>query len=235
MSGKYANLRAALGNKRLSDREIESILRRQNLEAGSVEDFLDDLGNLAASALPAVGGAIGSIIAPGVGTAIGSGLGSLAGSALHSAIGPSPAAPAQLPQQQAGLPYGMPAGLPASSQQLVATLLQVLSQPGMLQALSSMLLGQAGTPTVPVANTQVPVSAFTNLLSTLAGHASEAYNSERAASAYPESAPYGWAPGVDGGSPDMRAGRLMQLMAGESTRARRVQKLHAVARYLKQA
>src|SRR5262244_1217076 len=130
MQTKYPRLREALAPsyRRLSDSQLEHTLRRQQLEAGAVEDWLDDLGNIAASALPAVGGAIGSVIAPGVGTAIGSGLGSLAGSALHSAIGPtSPAPPAAAPGMARppfyGALPGTPAALPASSQQAVAALL----------------------------------------------------------------------------------------------------------------
>jgi hypothetical protein len=240
---RYPNLRKALAgsHRRLPDRAIERVVARQGLEAGAIEDFLSDVGNFVAGALPVVGGVVGSII-PGVGTAIGTGVGALAGGALHAAIGsgqqpapaqPPPAQPTTTPIQQgvpgqtliAGMPLPpqvlaqiqaavsqalqsglvagpivagggstpvpVPVSAPASSQQAIALLLQALTHPQTLQSLLAMLLGGAGAPTVPVGNTPVPVSAFTNLLSTLASQASEAYNQERGLSGYAEGTYYG--------------------------------------------
>jgi hypothetical protein len=60
----------------------------------------------------------------------------------------------------------VPGGSPAAGQ-----LLQTLFRPETLQALIAMLLGQAGRPSVPVGNTQVPNGGFANLLSVLANQA----------------------------------------------------------------
>ncbi len=110
---KYPNLRSILAEsyRGLPDTAIERVLAQQGLEAGAIEDFWGDLGNVVASALPIVGSAVGSIVAPGIGTAIGGGLGSLAGGALHSAIGsgqPAPAPTPVAPVPAAPVPSAMP-------------------------------------------------------------------------------------------------------------------------------
>jgi len=296
---RYPNLRKALAgsHRRLPDRAIERVVARQGLEAGAIEDFLSDVGNFVAGALPVVGGVVGSII-PGVGTAIGTGVGALAGGALHAAIGsgqqpapaqpppaqPPPAQPATTPIQQgvpgqtliAGMPLPpqvlaqiqaavsqalqsglvagpivagggptpvpVPVSAPASSQQAIALLLQALTHPQTLQSLLAMLLGGAGAPTVPVGNTPVPVSAFTNLLSTLASQASEAYNQERGLSGYAEGTYYGSGPfasPIDLASPDARAGALLNLLRESADngalRAQRRQRLATLAQALRVA
>ena len=48
-------------------------------------------------------------------------------------------------------------------------LLAALLRPEVIQALGAMSLGAAGVPQVPVAGQQVPIAAFANLLSTMAG------------------------------------------------------------------
>jgi uncharacterized protein (DUF697 family) len=248
---RYPNTRSLLAPhlRSLPDRAIESIVSAQGLEPAAAEDFWSDIGNVVSSALPVIGGAIGSVVAPGVGTAIGSGLGSLAGGALHSAIvgTPQPAAqPPAAPQYGAGYPYPPQ----ASSQQAAAQLLQLLSQPQLLQALMQMMLGKAGSPTVPVpaapttsglqnplgllagllpggaqsSASSIPVSAFTNALSALATQASEAYNAERA---------------VDPASPESRAQSLVEALQASNAgrgdafaRRNRRQRLAEVARAL---
>jgi hypothetical protein len=250
---QYPKLRRALTEslRASPDNVIERAVAAQGLRASSVEDFWDSLGNFVASALPAVGGAVGSVIAPGVGTAIGAGLGSAAGSALHAAIGPGQQpAPARA--------AAAPAPAPVSSQQATAQLLQLLAQPQLLQALMQMLLGSAGSATVPVPvpmpaqvpaatapvgaspAASVPVSAFTNLLSTLATQASEAYNAERGVSASAGVYHYGagpWGSVTDLASPDSRAEALMNLLreggAAREARALRRQKLTRLAEALR--
>jgi hypothetical protein len=251
---RYPTTRSLLAPhlRSLPDRAIESIVSAQGLEPAAAEDFWSDIGNVVSSALPVIGGAIGSVVAPGVGTAIGSGLGSLAGGALHSAIGgpQQPAAPPAQPQY----PAGYPVAPQVSSQQAAAQLIQLLSQPQLLQALMQMMLGRAGSPTVPVAAAPaapglsnplgllagllpgaaaqpaaagVPVSAFTNALSALATQASEAYNAERA---------------VDPASPESRAQSLVEALqasnagAGNAySRRSRKQRLAEVAEALQMA
>ena len=253
---RYPKTRSLLAPhlRSLPDRAIESIVSSQGLEPAAAEDFWSDVGNVVSSALPVIGGAIGTVVAPGVGTAIGSGLGSLAGGALHSAIGsgqPQPAAPPPAqPQYGAGYPYAPQ----VSSQQAAARLMQLLSQPQLLQALMQMMLGKAGSPTVPVpaapaspglqnplgalsgflpgaaaqpSASPIPVSAFTNALSALATQASEAYNAERA---------------VDPASPESRAQSLVEALQASNAgagnafgRRTRKQRLAEVAQALQMA
>jgi hypothetical protein len=75
------------------------------------------------------------------------------------------------------------AGSPAASQ-----LLQTITRPETLQALASMALGSSGRSDIPVGNTSVPVSAFSNLIGVLAGQAEAEYaeSQARAESAVPE-------------------------------------------------
>ena len=159
---RYPNVRRFLAApyNSLPDQMVERVISAQGLEAGAIEDFWSDLGNVAAAALPVVGGVVGSIV-PGVGTALGAGLGAVGGAALHAAIGsgqpsPPPPPPAQLQQMIPGLIYpggfsgvlsaAYPAApaVTATSQQSAAQLLQLLTRPELLQALLQMLLGGAG-------------------------------------------------------------------------------------------
>ncbi|SIO69253.1 hypothetical protein SAMN05444172_5536 [Burkholderia sp. GAS332] len=108
-------------------------------------------------------------------------------------------------------PQGGPPGSPAAGQ-----LVQVLGQPSLMQALMSMVLGpNAGSASVPVgrSGTQVPVSAFANLLGSLA---SKAFSQTEAMAAPSSRLPeYLYQEGVlavDPANPDQRAERLMALM-----------------------
>jgi hypothetical protein len=137
-------------------------------------------------------------------------------------------------------------------------------QPALIQALLQMMLGSAGSPSVPVpaaptptaspaptlatapaaastsGSTAVPVSALTNVLSTIASQTSEAYNAERARG--PSAGPflYGanpWESAVDLASPESRAGALMNMLresgnavaAATLARRQRVQRLKRLA------
>jgi hypothetical protein len=75
------------------------------------------------------------------------------------------------------------AGSPAASQ-----LLQTITRPETLQALASMAMGSSGRTDIPVGTTSVPVNAFSNLISVLAGQAEAEYSESiaRAESAVPE-------------------------------------------------
>jgi hypothetical protein len=257
---KYANVRELLAesHRNLPDRAIESVLARQGLQASAIEDFWSDLGNVVAAALPVVGGVVGSIVAPGVGTAIGSGLGSAAGSALHAAVSsgqpqggaaqaPGAGVPQVFPPSAPGQPAlpaissipGMQA--PASSQQSAALLLELLMRPELLKAILAMLMGNAGTATVPVGSANVPITAMTNLLSNLSAQASEAYNSERAPSGgYGESTHYlgrnPLAARIDLASQEARSAALMNRLResdGGAGRLRRRQRLATLAEALR--
>ena len=254
---KFQNLRPCLRPelRSLPDHLIERVIASHGLEANAIEDFWDDLGNVVASALPVVGGAVGSIIAPGVGTTIGAGLGSVAGSALHSAIGPGqqPATAQPAGAYQTAAPQY---GSPVSSQQLAAQLMQLVTRPEFMQALTQMLLGAAGNPTVSVpaagakpaapaaAASAIPNSVFTNALSTLASLLSEAYNAERGITLSSGPFHYGaspWGASVDLASPESRAGALMERLreSGDGGagailgRRQRKQRLKALAQALR--
>jgi hypothetical protein len=165
----------------LSDQNIETLLRTRNMDAESMEGFFDDLGKIASSVgkavvkaaptvLPIAGGALGTLVGGPAGTMIGQKLGSLAGGAIGGATGqPSPAG--GLGGLIGGLGGLVGGGSPAAGQ-----LLQTLLRPQTLRAISSMALGPLGAKNISVGQTAVPVSAFTNLLSTLAGRAEAEYN-----------------------------------------------------------
>jgi hypothetical protein len=163
---------------------------------------------------------------------------------------PAPAAhPTMSPPQQGGpypyqFPYAAPAA-PATSQQFAAQLLQLIMHPQLLQALLQMLLGSVGSPAVPIpatpagsagGSTAVPLTAFTNALSTIASQTSEAYNAERGVSPSAGSFHYGagpWGSPVDIASPEHRARGLMELLresggGTSATRARQQRKQRLV-------
>jgi hypothetical protein len=105
----------------------------------------------------------------------------------------------------------------------------MLGQPSVTQALMSMVLGpRAGSPTVPVgpSGTEIPVSAFANLIGRLA---SKAFSQTEAWMTPSNSLPtYLYQEGVlavDPANPDQRAERLMELMQeGVPRRTRAMQR-----------
>jgi hypothetical protein len=198
-SGKYPNLRQHLDPTvaGLSDQNLERVLRNANIDAETAEGFFDDLGKFAKSAaqvvvkaapsvLPVAGTVLGTAFGGPVGAALGGTLGSLAGKAIGGATGQAGPAGAPIPGVSGAIGsviggltggggiggvVGGLTGSPAAGQ-----LLQTLFRPQTVQALTSMSLGPLGRSSIPVGGTQVPVSAFTNLLSTLAGRAEVEYN-----------------------------------------------------------
>lgn len=201
---------------RLPDRQLAEALAARNIDAEAMEGFFDDLGKFAARAAPAIlpiaGQVVGGIYGGPAGAAIGGQLGSLAGGAISQAAGQRPAGAAAprpaarppappiappAPPPMAAAPAAAPtpppmdpsapmdpgAGSPAASQ-----LLQTITRPETLQALASMALGSSGRTDIPVGNTSVPVSAFSNLIGVLAGQAEAEYaeSQARAESAVPE-------------------------------------------------
>ncbi len=155
-----------------SDSELEATMARRGMSAEAMEGFFDDLGKFAAKAapvvLPVAGQVVGSIYGGPAGGAIGKQLGSLAGGAISNvAGGAKPAAPAGV----AAPPPASGGPAPAAGQ-----LLHTITRPETLQALASMAMGVMGKSNVNVGGTPVPVSAFSNLLSTLAERAEKEYN-----------------------------------------------------------
>jgi hypothetical protein len=125
-------------------------------------------GTLGSLAGKAIGGATGQgAPGSGVGGGIGSVLGGLTGGGgIGSVLGGLTGGGGGIGSVLGGL-----AGSPAASQ-----LLQTLFKRPTVQALTSMALGPLGRSSIPVGGTQVPLTAFTNLLSTLAGRAEAEYN-----------------------------------------------------------
>jgi hypothetical protein len=154
-----------------------------------MEGFFDDLGKFAAKAAPTVlplaGQVVGGIYGGPAGAAIGGSLGSLAGGTISNLAGGGkpasagyPAAPTPSTLSSAGPVAAPPSALggsPAAGQ-----LLQTITRPETLQALASMMMGAMGKQNVSVGGTQVPVTAFTNLIGSLAGR-TEAEFSARSA------------------------------------------------------
>jgi hypothetical protein len=135
-----------------------------------------------------------------------------------------PSAPSQpqIPLQQTAppTPTPMPGGSPAAAQ-----LLQTILRPETLQALMAMLMGQAGRQNIPVGNTQVPTSAFTNLLGVLTNQAAAEFNAVTAPPAYGESLRY-WEnfagePMGDPAVAEHRAAALWELLQETSPGERR--------------
>jgi hypothetical protein len=192
----YPNLRGYLhpSYANASDKRIEVLLARNNMDAEAMEGFFDGLAKFASGAgkallqvapsiLPIAGTIAGGAFGGPMGAQIGSSLGSLAGQALGSATGQAP--PSQMPAAQmpqgpgAAVGQAMPGlgalsglmGSPAAGQ-----LLQTVLKPETLQALASMAMGTMGKSEVPVAGTAVPAGAFATLLRGLATQAEAEYN-----------------------------------------------------------
>jgi hypothetical protein len=170
----------------MSDASIESMFRRRNMDAEAMEGFFDDLGKFASSAgktilkaapsiLPVAGGVIGTAFGGPVGAMIGQKLGSLAGGAIGSATG-QPAGGGTGGGALGSVLGGLGGLLGGGGSSAAGQLLQTFLKPQTLQAVSSMALGALGKPNVSVGGTQVPVSAFANLLGMLAGRAEAEYN-----------------------------------------------------------
>lgn len=122
------------------------------------------LGSLAGKAIGGATGQGGPV--SGVGGGIGSVLGGLAGGGGIGSVLGGLAGGGGIGSVLGGL-----TGSPAAGQ-----LLQTFFKPQTVQALSSMALGPLGRSSISVGGTQVPITAFTNLLSSLAGRAEAEYN-----------------------------------------------------------
>lgn len=108
------------------------------------------LGQVAGTALPIAGGAVGTLIGGPVGTSLGSGLGNAAAGALSGRQPARPATPA------------IAGGSAAAAQGLVLT-----QQPDVLKGLLALSLGQHGQQSV----NGVPVAKIMNMLSSVFGQA----------------------------------------------------------------
>jgi hypothetical protein len=149
------------------------------------EDFLNALSSLGKAVAPVLqraapsivqGAASGASVGGPWGALIGAGAG-LASSALGGAKPPPTAPPAAVPRP-APSPGGTAAAQPAlalpTGQPAAATLVSLLQNPAVQQALMSQVLGASGTPQVATATgTTLPRGAINGLLMQLLANASE--------------------------------------------------------------
>ena len=91
-------------------------------------------------------------------------------------------------------------------------LLLTLLRPEVVDALIAMVLGRAGARSVPVAGTQVPVAAVTNLIQSLAEHASATHHAMRPRGGTPRYLGDALQRGEDIASQDVRANALLALV-----------------------
>jgi hypothetical protein len=203
----FPNVHRALAPplRTLPAHEVESILQEafgEGVGLADAEGFFDDIGHALSSAAkvvaPIAQKALPGIVSGAISGLPGGPLGMLAGAGVGAAgslLGGG------------GRPAGAPApGAPPGPTAAVTQLLGMLGSPAVPHALSAMMLGGAGARTVPgTGGTELPVSAITNLLGMLAGRAS----AEWEVAAHGE-AIEGFAEGVDIGSPEARAGWVLE-------------------------
>lgn len=184
-STAYENLRDNVNEQfaELSDEQLEALMERAGANAEMMEGFFDDLGKFASSAgkavlkaapsiLPVAGSIVGTAFGGPIGAQLGGSLGSLAGKAVGAATGQPSAGGGGggLGGLLSGGLGSLLGGSPAAGQ-----LLQTITKPETMQALTSMAMGAMGKQNVSVGGTPVPVSAFGNLLTTLLGKAQSEY------------------------------------------------------------
>lgn len=183
-STAYENLRDNINPQfaELSDEQLETLMESSGANAEMMEGFFDDLGKFASSAgkvvlkaapsiLPVAGSIVGTAFGGPIGAQLGGSLGSLAGKAVGTATGqPSSGGGGGLGGLVNGGLGSLLGGSPAAGQ-----LLQTITKPETVQALTSMAMGAMGKPNVSVGGTSVPVGAFGNLLTTLLGKAQSEY------------------------------------------------------------
>jgi hypothetical protein len=184
-STAYENLRDNVNEQfaELSDEQLETLMARAGANAEMMEGFFDDLGKFASSAgkavlkaapsiLPVAGSIVGTAFGGPIGAQLGGSLGSLAGKAVGAATGQPSAGGGGggLGGLLSGGLGSLLGGSPAAGQ-----LLQTITKPETVQALTSMAMGAMGKQNVSVGGTSVPVGAFGNLLTTLLGKAQSEY------------------------------------------------------------
>lgn len=208
---------------------IEQIIEQsfgEGVNPEDIEGFFSDIGKAVKGALPTVLPVAGTVLGTAFGGPLGGALGGTLGSTLGGVVSPSakPGAPGKpaagpIPGLLGAVGPALGVGPAAGSNQAAAQLLKTLFHPKVMQGLQSMALGQAGRKTIPVAGTQVPLSAFANLIGNLANQATEEHHMIQAHLG--ESTPSYWlnAEGfssVDPNIPEERANALLNLLQQES-------------------
>lgn len=180
----------AAEHRNLSPKQIENVLQR-NLGETSIEqmeDFLSvmkDIGNGVVQALPAVLPVVGSAFGP-VGTVVGTAAGALVGGATQAAkkgsTKPAKSKPksksvAKAPAIKKSAPVAPANTLVTANNNAAAQLFSLIMRPEVLQSVMAMMLGSDGAKEIKVADQDVPVGAFANLLAVMANNTAAEYNS----------------------------------------------------------
>lgn len=214
--------------RQLPQSEVETVLHGvlgEGVSLADAEGFFDDLGHtlsgvasavapIAQRALPGVvsGAASGAALGPYgmLGGALLGGLSSAlsgggAGGAPPSPQAPPGAPPAPPPPSGRTAPSAPGTGGTGGA---VAQLLGALGSPTVQQALSAMLMGRAGAPTVPAAGgSEVPVAGIMNLLGMLANRASAEWEE-----AVPSLEGEAFGEGLEAASPEARSAWLFERL-----------------------
>ena len=154
---------------RISALEAESLGNALRAVGGWANDA--QLGQLASAVLPVAGTAIGTAYGGPLGAALGKTVGERAAQAISGRTAPSaPAAAGGVPAAAPGPTQAGGDGSPAATK-----LLYLVQNPSFLSSLVALALGSQGQSTVPVgtASRPVPVGAFMNLVTSLAGRAAQ--------------------------------------------------------------
>jgi hypothetical protein len=192
----FAGLRPALSPRlrEASPVQIRTELAAEGIDADAAEDFLGSLSHAASAIGSAVAPRLPGILQgamQGASTGMAAGpygalIGALGGAVAGGLSSPSSAShPASSPAPSAGGGLGAAAGSPSAISALlgaaggsagagggaIGSLLGLLTQPQVTQGLMSMLMGNAGSRTVPVAGQQVPAGAIANMIGHFANQA----------------------------------------------------------------
>jgi hypothetical protein len=171
---------------------------------GTLEDELADDLESVSSAFHAVRqqvqqAAPGALKGAATGFMMGGPMGALAGAAAGGLA-------------SSGVLSGASASAPAVANPAALELLLTLLRPEVVDALIAMVLGRAGARSVPIAGKQVPVAAVTNLIQSLAEHASAAHHALRPRGGTPGYLGESLRRGEDIASSHVRANALLALV-----------------------
>lgn len=194
----HENLRDALSNE-LAEASSSRIARTIG------PDLANDLESVSSAFRVAQQVAPGALKGAATGFMMGGPMGALAGAAAGGLASAGTGGPRPMfsPATTTAAGVANPAAL-----ELLLTLLR----PEVVDALIAMVLGRAGARSVPIANTQVPVAAVTNLIQSLAEHASATHHAMHPRGGIPRYLGEALHRGEDIASPHVRANALLSLV-----------------------
>jgi hypothetical protein len=182
LADEYADVPPDLMDEALGD-VLASLSPAESINFGQV---LRDIGagtasvvndpmfrQVAASAAPIAGSALGTLVAPGVGTAVGGSLGTIAANALAPAAKPAPAAA----RPAAAAPAGRPPAAAAGSDPATKALL-LMRLPFIQQLLAALAMGQQGSTSVAGVSAPAALQALATFVGEAAADADELMSDE---------------------------------------------------------